>query len=191
MTTIEAPPGGGEDAGDEERPTDPTEADWRFVYIVAFGVLRNVEDAKDAAGETFLALVEARARGHEIRCVHGWLARVAKNRALTVVRQRQRRPAVRLEGMEEVGDLPAARGGDPEDQAIAQDLERQILDRASERLSPQALSVLPYWWDGCDNRQIAEKLGLKCRTAGRRVLRLKRVIEDIVNELTKDQGLPL
>src|SRR5579864_5344072 len=60
----------------------------RFVFGVAYSVLRNREDAEDAAQETFLRLSRQRNLG-EIRDVRLWLARVAWRVAVDRVRQRR------------------------------------------------------------------------------------------------------
>ncbi len=49
----------------------------RFVFKVAYSVLRNREDAEDAVQETFLRVLRHQRELPEVRDVRGWLARIA------------------------------------------------------------------------------------------------------------------
>ena len=49
----------------------------RLVYKVAFAVLRNPQDAEDAAQETFLRVLKYQKQLPEVREIRGWLARIA------------------------------------------------------------------------------------------------------------------
>ncbi len=79
-------------AGDEFEVAVHAHARW--VYQVAYSVLRNHHDAEDAAQETFLRFLKCQKRWAEIRDPRAWLARTAWRVAFVnrmARRQRRRR----------------------------------------------------------------------------------------------------
>ncbi len=54
----------------------------RFIYQIAYLVLRNHHDAEDATQETFVRVWRNRNRLHEVRDMRSWLARIAWRVAL-------------------------------------------------------------------------------------------------------------
>jgi RNA polymerase sigma-70 factor (ECF subfamily) len=62
----------------------------RFVYQVAFSVLRNHHDAEDITQETFVRVLRRRRQWGQIRNPRAWLARTAWRLALDRYRQRRR-----------------------------------------------------------------------------------------------------
>jgi len=64
----------------------------RFVYKVAYSVLRNHHDAEDAAQETFLRVMKHAAELAEVREIKPWLARIAWRIAVDKTRQRPAHP---------------------------------------------------------------------------------------------------
>jgi len=66
----------------------------RFVYRVAFSVLRNHHDAEDAAQETFLRFLRSRKKWPDIRDRRAWLARTAWRVAID---RRRNTPEVSLD----------------------------------------------------------------------------------------------
>lgn len=66
----------------------------RFVYKVAFSVLRNHHDAEDAAQETFLRFLRCRKKWADIRDRRAWLARTAWRVAID---RRRNTPEVSLD----------------------------------------------------------------------------------------------
>src|SRR5215471_2829534 len=70
----------------------------RFVYRVAYSVLRNGHDAEDAVQETFLRVVRHAAELPEVRERRAWLARIAWRIAVDRRRQQAVRPAMDDDG---------------------------------------------------------------------------------------------
>jgi RNA polymerase sigma-70 factor, ECF subfamily len=66
----------------------------RTVYRIAFAVLRNREDAEDAAQEIFMRFLRARKRLVAIRGERAWLARAAWRVAIS---RRKREPQISLD----------------------------------------------------------------------------------------------
>ena len=97
----------------------------RFLYKIAYAVLRNHHDAEDVAQETFLRLLRQRKRGAEIRDRRAWLAAVAWRVAL----DRKRMPAeVTLEDAAEVVSKLRADGA-PVDEIAASRQMMSLLER--------------------------------------------------------------
>ena len=62
-------------------------------------MLRNIDDAKDAAQEVFLKVLKKEGSGmdlNEIENVEAWLCRIAANECLTRIRQKKRKQADRF-----------------------------------------------------------------------------------------------
>ncbi|HET7871240.1 MAG TPA: sigma factor, partial [Terriglobales bacterium] len=71
----------------------------RMVFRIAFSILRNHQDAEDAAQECFMRVFKSLSRGLDVRESKTWLARIAWTTALD---QRSRRAA--SAGMEQALD---------------------------------------------------------------------------------------
>ena len=78
----------------------------RFVFRVAYAVLRNHHDAEDAAQETFVRVLRQRARLHEIADVRAWIGTIAWRTALE--RRRDPRTDELDAAAEDVGALRAS-----------------------------------------------------------------------------------
>jgi RNA polymerase sigma-70 factor (ECF subfamily) len=89
----------------------------RFVFKVAYSVLRNVEDSEDAVQETFLRAYRSSELA-EVREMKAWLARIAWRVAIDRVKKA---PVDALEEMAEVGFEPKAEGIGAEESMIAQE----------------------------------------------------------------------
>lgn len=119
----------------------------RFVYAIAYSLLRNHHDAEDAAQETFVRFWRHRRRWKWIRNPRAWLARTAWRVALDSRKKRQAQgdSDVSLsESAEVISQLRAA--GMPADEIAAREEMTELLERLIESLpeelrSPLALSL--------------------------------------------------
>jgi RNA polymerase sigma-70 factor (ECF subfamily) len=165
----------------EPKPVDATDADFvalvnrqsRFVFRVAYAVLRNVHDAEDVVQETFLKLYRARAwRG--MREENGFLARSAWR--IAVGRLKHRREAA-----PEMETASASR--DPEAIAISADWNaavHRLIDALPEELrQPLALSAI----QELDSRTVAAILGIPEGTVRTRVLRARTMLKQKLERL--------
>jgi RNA polymerase sigma-70 factor, ECF subfamily len=143
----------------------------RFVFRVAYAILRNSHDAEDAAQETFLKLYRNQ----------GW-RKVADERAFLacaawrVAVDRQPRAAEEKNSIAANVDLPAW-APDPEQQAIAADWHaavHRMVDALPEELrQPLALSTV----DELNSREIAAILGVPEGTVRTRLMRARQVLK--------------
>ena len=109
--------------GDREAFTRLVEAHKRSVYGLAVRLLRDPEDARDAAQEAFVRAFQAIGTFDAAQPFAPWILRIARNHCLDVLR---RRPAVRPVSLE-------APVGDDED-APVRDVADENAERGDDRL---------------------------------------------------------
>jgi RNA polymerase sigma-70 factor, ECF subfamily len=145
---------------------DLVERQSRFVFRVAYAILRNVGDSEDAAQETFLKIYRTRA-WDRMEDERAFLARTAWRIAIDH-RARNQRNASPLEG---------ASGADPEQSAIASDRAaavHRLIDALPEELrQPLALSTI----DELNSREIARILSIPEGTVRTRLMRARQVLK--------------
>lgn len=140
----------------------------RFVFKVAYGVLRHAHDAEDVVQDVFLRA--QRSKLAEVRDMRAWLARVAFRLAI----DRVRRPEpVDLDELA----LPAV-APDAEASAIRrQQVERarRMIDALPEELRyPLVLSAL----EELSSREISEILGIPESSVRNRIFRARQLLKE-------------
>jgi RNA polymerase sigma-70 factor (ECF subfamily) len=138
----------------------------RFMFRVAYGVLRNVQDAEDAVQDAFLKLY----RGD------GW-RRMEEERAFlarTVWRVALDRAPRALEQMEDVAGMEIADGGEGPEELAAGGDERELLRRMIDGL-PEELrqTLLLSAVEEMTSREIASVMEIPEGTVRTRVMRAK------------------
>ncbi len=138
----------------------------RFVFRVAYSVLRNTHDAEDAVQETFLKLYRGR-KWIDVENERAFLARVAWR--IAVDRRPRRNPA------EPVLDLQSGEA-DPEHAAIAAnriEAVHGLIDALPDELRlPLALSTV----DEMKSHEIAAVMGIPEGTVRSRLSRARQVL---------------
>lgn len=142
------------------------ERQWRFACKVAWAVLRNVQDAEDAAQEVFLKLLRNQSwRG--LRDERAFVARAAWRAAVDRLRQH---------GATALEDDVAAEEVGPEDAAVAADWERAVrglIDSLPEELrQPLVLSA------EMTSREVAAAIGVPEGTVRRRLMRARELMRE-------------
>jgi len=154
------------------------ERQWRFAYGVAWAVVRNTQDAEDAAQEAFLKIWRARAwRG--MRDEKAYVARVSWRAAVDRVRGNwpSRRAPLRGQGDGPVVPEDIADAGlSPEELAAAGDWEaavHRLIDSLPEELRQVlALSV------EMNSREIAAAMGMAEGTVRTRLMRARTMLRE-------------
>ncbi len=146
----------------------------RFVFGVAYSVLRNREDAEDAAQETFLRLSRQR-NPAEIRDVRLWLARVAWR--VAVDRARKHREIGAEELFDSAGSLadsaPAA------DQVLLERQMKALLDSMIERLPRDLREIVQLTTvQEMSAADIAELLRIPEGTVRQRLFRARQMLRE-------------
>ena len=145
-------------------------------FRAAFLVLRDADEAQDAAQEAFVKAYKALnrfRRGHEFR---PWLLRIVVNQSLTMLRSRRRGSAA--------AERLAVR-----DQPLPQTIDEAVIDRERARLVWAALDslreqerVVVYlrYFLNLPERELAEYLGCAQGTVKSRLHRSLRKLRDVV-----------
>ena len=133
------------------------------VYRVAYGILRDPDDALDATHEAFARAWERWDQYDSQRPLQGWLHGIVVHLALDQLRRRRvRRLALPVLGRAAVS-IERTGQPDPADEVT----RRQIVERALDGLRPEvrATLVLRHYY-GYDYAQIGTFLGISSGTVG-------------------------
>ena len=151
----------------DARFTDLVERQSRFVFKVAWAILRNPQDAEDIVQETFLKLYRNHA-WEGIGDERAFLARVAWRLAVDRMRTRRRAPAE---------PEPTASSATPEQAAIAGNrkaIVHRLVDGLPEELrQPLALAAI----DEMTSPEIASILGIPEGTVRTRIMRARQILK--------------
>ena len=141
----------------------------RFLFRVAYAILRNTHDAEDVVQETFWKLYRAGA-WKRIENEQAFLARMAWRIAV------RKRAKTRNDRFDAVPQPTAA--ANPEEAAIVSDRREMVQRRVSalpeELRQPLALSAL----DELKSHEIAEIMGIPEGTVRTRIMRARQILKD-------------
>lgn len=141
----------------------------RFVFRVAYAILRNSHDAEDAAQETFLKLYRSHA-WTKIDDERAFLARAARRVAIDRLPRKEANAA-------EPDDELLSTAPTPEQQAIAANRHvviHRMIDALPEQLrQPLALSAI----EELNSREIALILGIPEGTVRTRLMRARQILK--------------
>ena len=158
----------GDRATREERFAAMVNRQSKFVFRIAYAVLRNSHDAEDAVQETFLKLYRS-STWEEMRDERAFLARTAWRVAV------DRRPKVR--SVEDAPDVPSG-AENPEAAAIRENrnaLIHRLVDGLPEELrQPLALSTV----EEMNSREIGEVMGIPEGTVRSRLMRARAILRE-------------
>lgn len=141
----------------------------RFVFRVAYALLRNVADAEDVTQEAFLKVFRSGA-WHDLQDEKAYLARVAWRLAAT---RRKSTPAVQ----EHIADRESAEAS-PEADAIQSNLEavvHRLVERLPEKLR-QPLALLAT--EELSSPEIARVMGIPEGTVRRRIMQARLILRE-------------
>jgi len=147
-----------------------------MVFSIAWHVLRDRAVAEELAQDVFLSLHQHLAELESPEHVLFWLRRVTSNRALDVLRRRQRRPMVSLENAPEPVALSSS--GDP----MLGGALRRLVGALPEKA--RAIVVLRYQED-LDPAEIARILGIPVGTVKSQ---LQRALALLREKLSRSLG---
>ena len=153
----------------------------RFVFRVAFALLRNGHDAEDIAQETFLKLYR-NGRWRGVRDERAFLARAAWRLALDL----RRAPNFESAGVD--ADATPAQTASPEQQAVSADSKaalHRLIDALPEELrQPLVLAGI----DEMTSREIAAVLGVPEGTVRTRLMRARQLLKDKIAHTKRGQS---
>lgn len=147
----------------------------RFVFKIAFAILRNAEDAEDVVQETFFrAYRSGQAAG--VTRMRAWLARIAWRLAVDRVRHRSRKQR-RNESEHLLQNLPAA--GPGAEESLLHGERLVLLGHLLDGL-PRALreSLLLSTVEGMSSAEVAEVLDIPESSVRNRVSRARKHLKE-------------
>jgi len=153
----------------------------RFVYHVAYAVLRHPQEAEDAVQETFIRVWKHARKLAGILNQRAWLARIAWRVACDRCRKRRE---VFAHGEIELPDLPAA-GPGAEARLIraqqAEMLERMVAMLPGDLREVFVLSTV----EEMTSVEIAEVLGIPESTVRGKLLRARQMLKEKIQAVTE------
>ena len=134
------------------------------VLAVAWRMLGNAEDARDAAQEVFLRLYKHLHKYDAQQEFAGWLYRIIINVCHDVARKRGNRHTS-LEAEQEAGTLPPLQSRDNSERAMLQSEEQAIVMRALSTLTEKERAALVLRdLEGMPTEEVARVLGSSATT---------------------------
>jgi RNA polymerase sigma-70 factor (ECF subfamily) len=132
------------------------------VFLLAYSILRNREDALDVVQETFMRLYQKLDAYEKDRNFQAWLLQIAKNLSIDYYRKHNARRR-ELESNRSVEDLHLA-AGDHRSNPASSEL-RRVISRCLEKLGErQRLIFVMRHFNGLEYREIAQILGISVGT---------------------------
>lgn len=146
----------------------------RFVYRIAYSVLRNSADAEDATQEVFLRMLRYGKRIAGIEDQKAWLARIAWRVAV----ERRKHMAKAAAGTEVAGEALVSPGHGADRILLEQErnavLERLISALPSQLRDPLVLSTL----EEIAPREVATMLGISEAAVRSRAFRAREILKE-------------
>lgn len=159
-------------SGDEQAFAELMRAYYAFVYRIVIEIVNNPHDAEEVAQDTFLNVYRGLARYDERMKFRGWLAKIARNRALNWQRTK-RLDTVPFNDVSE-GTLQAE--GSPSEQLI-RDEELAMVRRAMNTLSQKDRDIArSYYLEGASYDELIRAHGLSYKAISFRLSRAKRTL---------------
>ena len=157
-------------AGDEQAFANLMQAHYAFVYTIVIGIVDNPEDAEEVVQDTFVNVYRGLAQYEERTKFRGWLAKIARNRALNWMRD-QRSENVSINDVQE-HKLQTS-------DALAEQLilaeQKALIRGALETLSPKDWQIArSYYLDGASYDELIRTHGLSYKAISVRLSRAKR-----------------
>jgi RNA polymerase sigma-70 factor (ECF subfamily) len=153
----------------------------RRIYRTAFRILRNQQDAEDAAQRSFQRAFTNLTGFREDSAFSTWMTRIAINEALMLLRQRRRTRTALLEGNSDgdaatsVFDLPD-KEPTPEETLAENELCAAVTQAISRLRKNLRTVVLLREFQGLTSAETARRLGLSVAAVKGRIFHAKRLL---------------
>lgn len=180
-------------AGETDRFLDLIRPYERSIYLMACSVLKNREDAEDAAQETAFKAFRHLGQLHSEANFKSWLLQIAMNEARVRLRRKRRHPCESLEGAEEgeEGDFAPREFADWREipsEALEQKELRQKLQEALNRLPPHYRQVfLLRDVEHMSEKEAADVLGVTTAAVKTRLRRARLQLRETLAPVFKKQ----
>lgn len=155
----------------------------RRVYALAFGLLRQREDAWDVAQETFVRAYRHLDRFEGSSAFYTWVYRIAYNLSIDLLRQKSRRRGVELkpERLEETSEVDGCGVvAKPDEAATRQELSA-VLHRAMMRLTEKHRAIIVLREvEGLSYEEMAEVLSISKGTVMSRLFHARQNLKALL-----------
>ena len=169
--------------GDEEAFGELVKIYHQRIYGLAFGMVNNVEDAKEIAQQVWIKVWKKLGGFKEDARFFTWVYRVTSNASLDFLRRRSRRKEDPLpDGVESFGDLQPERAASTvsrPDRQAQHDEVRAAFDEAVAELSPEhRMTITLREVEGMSYDQIAKVMKCRKGTVMSRVFYARRKLQE-------------
>jgi RNA polymerase sigma-70 factor (ECF subfamily) len=159
----------------------------RRVYSLAFGILRQREDAWDVAQEAFVKAYKKLDRFEGTAAFYTWLYRITYNLSIDTLREKTRRETVDLDEGKKVED---ALDGDPASEHPDQMAQRKelhrVLQAAMSKLSDKHRAIIVLREvEGLSYEEMAEVLGISKGTVMSRLFHARQNLQTLLSPYVK------
>jgi RNA polymerase sigma-70 factor (ECF subfamily) len=140
-------------------------ANHKSIFRAAFRITGNISDAEDVLQTVFMRLVSSEERRDLSPNPEGYLYRAAVNASLDIVRSRSRANSTSIDAVD-ADQAPRSLASSPEEEIVEMEL-RELFRQAVARLEGRAATVfILRYYEGYDNKRIAEILGTSSMVVG-------------------------
>ena len=159
-------------SGDEQAFAELMRAYYAFVYRIVIEIVNNRHDAEEVVQDTFLNAYRGLARYEERMKFRGWLAKIARNRALNW----QRTQRLDTVSFNDVSDGTLQATDSPSEQLI-RDEQLEMIRRAMNTLSQKDRDIArSYYLEGVSYDELIRTHGLSYKAISFRLSRAKRTL---------------
>ena len=160
----------------------------RRVYALAFGIVRQRDDAWDVAQEAFVKAYRNLEAFNGEASFFTWLYRITTNLSIDHVRARKRK---RTETMDAAPELPAGQSADP-DHALGRGELAQVLRAAMDQLSEKHRAIIVLREiEGLSYEEMAEVLGIRKGTVMSRLFHARQNLQELLHPyIAEGDGVP-
>lgn len=166
----------------------------RRVYALAFGILRQRDDAWDVAQEAFVKAYKKLDKFEGTSAFYTWLYRITYNLSIDTLRDKARRETVDLEdarATEDRGEGDARLSQHPDREAQRKELHR-VLQEALSKLSDKHRAIIVLREvEGLSYEEMAEVLGISKGTVMSRLFHARQNLQTLLQPyVTRGEDVP-
>lgn len=148
------------------------------VYNLTAKMVKNEEDARDLAQETFIQMYQKLPRFRGDSSFGTWVYRVASNKCLDFLRQKKAEVARITLSTFEKEIFPCDNRGSPEESAIREDESRRLRDALESLPRAYRIVIVLQHYQQLSYKEIAEILDLPVKTVATRLYRAKSILKE-------------
>jgi RNA polymerase sigma-70 factor (ECF subfamily) len=167
----------------------------RRVYALAFGILRQRDDAWDVAQEAFVKAYRSLDRFEGNAAFYTWLYRITYNLSIDLLREKTRRDTVMLDEAKKVDEAAGgeeSRANESPDEAAERKELGSVIEAAMNRLSEKHRAIIVLREvEGLSYEEMAEVLGISKGTVMSRLFHARQNLQALLQPYVQQgEGVP-